>query len=299
MKKLLLALLLAFKTVPMEQPLIASDERKKDHDFDIKTFELHWGPFGFGESKLGWPHFYIDENNKKENLEAIVDHRIKKNLNLNFPIIARDQHGSPLYEACSSDDLLDITQKLIDHGADPNMPSYYDGQRPIHYAVSCFAIETIKTLIKAGAKVNAKMNNGSTPLHLISNNGYFNFRRDKQKHIIELLLANGARPNARNEVGQTPLFGLAYATTSKEDWPLMTTLLEHGARISIKDACGDSVKHRLEFFHRESAQFVKKKRKQVRLLRVLWNIGKKGNSPFKALPQEIMNMIIKYVYPEK
>ena len=101
---------------------------------------------------MGWPYFYIDEKNRKENLAAIVDHRIENELPLYCPIIALDKLGSPLYEACSSDDLLDITQKLLDHGADPNMIAYSDHQRPIHHAVSCFAIETIKALIKAALK---------------------------------------------------------------------------------------------------------------------------------------------------
>lgn len=289
MKKLLFLLLLACNIVSMEQSL-------NESNFDSQLFELHWGPFGFGESKLGWPYFYIDEKNKKENLAAIVDHRIKKNLNLHFPITALDKLGSPLFEACASDDMLDITKRLLEHGVDPNMPSYYDDQRPIHHAVSCFAIETIKTLIQSGAKINATMNDGSTPLHLISTNGYFNL--DKQKHIMELLLANGARPNARGPNGQTPLFGLAYATTTKEDWPLIATLLDCGARISIKDVSTDSVKRRLKFFHTEIFELTKNKRKQVRLLKLLYN-AEKPASYFTLLPLETTKMIIMFVYPGK
>ena len=59
---------------------------------------------------------------------------------------------------------------------------------------------------------------------------------------MELLLANGARPNARNELRQTPLFGLAYVGTEKDDSPLIATLLDYGARISVKDVGFDSVK---------------------------------------------------------
>ena len=293
MKKLI-ALLFTFKIVSMEQS-IASDEYKKKSGSDSKIFELHWGPFGWGDGKSGWPHFYIDEKNRKENLAAIVDHRIENELPLDYPIIALDKLGSPLYEACSSDDLLDITLKLLDHGADPNMIAYSDHQRPIHHAVRCFAIETIKALIKAGAKVNAKMKDGRRPLHLISRNGYFSFRRDKQIQIMQLLLANGARPNARDELGQTPLFGLSYVETSKNDWPLIATLLDSGARISVKDVGFDSVKRRLKILNPEVLQLVKKKRKEVRLLKLLQNSGKKDTSYFTLLPREIIKMVIEFV----
>jgi hypothetical protein len=67
----------------------------------------------------------------------------------------------------------------------------------INQAVFDGNIEAIKQHLAAGTDVNAKDDNGWTPLHLAAENG--------RKQVAELLIAKGADVNAKDDNGWTPL----------------------------------------------------------------------------------------------
>ena len=58
-------------------------------------------------------------------------------------------------------------------------------------------IEAVKRHLAAGADVNAKDQNGKTPLHYAARSGH--------KEIVELLIAKGADVNAKTNRGHTAL----------------------------------------------------------------------------------------------
>jgi ankyrin repeat protein len=57
--------------------------------------------------------------------------------------------------------------------------------------------DVVELLLAKGANVNAKINDGFTPLYEAASNG--------QKDVTELLLAKGADVNAKDNDGKTPL----------------------------------------------------------------------------------------------
>jgi ankyrin repeat protein len=79
----------------------------------------------------------------------------------------------------------------------PEPPTAKAPDISIHDAVREGNIEAIKQHIAAGVDVNAKANDGWTPLHGAA--------RWKHKEIIELLIAAGADVNAKEEGGVTSL----------------------------------------------------------------------------------------------
>ena len=77
-----------------------------------------------------------------------------------------------------------------------------------HEAARTGNIEVIKQYLAAGGDVNAKNDDGRTPLHWAP--------LESHKEIAELLIVNGADVNAKNDGGDTPLNYWASMNTEGE-----------------------------------------------------------------------------------
>jgi len=84
-------------------------------------------------------------------------------------------------------------------------------------------VECLRLLAQAGADVNARDNEGNTPLHEI-------FLTDVEEELLKL----GADVNARNSDGETPIF-----TTVDDD--VIPLLIQHGADLTIRNNKGETV----------------------------------------------------------
>eukprot|EP01117_Protostelium_nocturnum_P011839 TRINITY_DN4316_c0_g1_i2.p1 TRINITY_DN4316_c0_g1~~TRINITY_DN4316_c0_g1_i2.p1 ORF type:complete len:1181 (+),score=436.13 TRINITY_DN4316_c0_g1_i2:73-3615(+) len=73
----------------------------------------------------------------------------------------------------------------------------FNGLTPLHYASQSSALETVKLLLKSGAKHDAKTKNQKTPLHLACYH--------EEENTAIFLLQNGADPKALDYKGQNPL----------------------------------------------------------------------------------------------
>lgn len=88
--------------------------------------------------------------------------------------------------------------------------------------------EEVESLLKVGADVNARDDNGSTPLHWATNHA--------NSHIIELLIEHGADVNVQDKIGMTKLMQVC----SYGDIEMAGYLLEHGADPTITDLFGEN-----------------------------------------------------------
>ncbi len=84
-------------------------------------------------------------------------------------------------------------------------------------------VECVRLLAEAGANVNARDNDGNTPLHKI----YLT-------NVVEELLRLGADVNARDKDGETPIF------TNLDD-DAIPLFIEHGADLTIRNNKGQTV----------------------------------------------------------
>jgi ankyrin repeat protein len=84
-------------------------------------------------------------------------------------------------------------------------------------------VECVRMLAKAGANVDARDEDGNTPLHEI-------FLVDVDEELLKL----GANVNARNNEGETPIF----TNVSNE---AIALFIEHGADLTIRNNKGETV----------------------------------------------------------
>ncbi|CAG0899821.1 unnamed protein product [Cyprideis torosa] len=117
-----------------------------------------------------------------------------------------------------------VVRVLLAHGADLNIRDI-EQISPLHQATSA---EIAELLILKGADVNAKANNGNTPL--------FDAIENDHRSVIHVLLAHGADPNITHEDGRSPLF----VATEKSIHSVVEVLLTHGADPNITHEDGRS-----------------------------------------------------------
>lgn len=116
-----------------------------------------------------------------------------------------------------------VVQDLIEQGVNVN-EAQADGMSALHWAVYHDATETARRLIEAKADVSVANRYGVTPLILACQNG--------NGEAVELLLAAGANPNARNVPGnETPLMT---ASRTGRLQPVQL-LLARGAEVDAED----------------------------------------------------------------
>ncbi|MGD9646641.1 MAG: ankyrin repeat domain-containing protein [Pirellulales bacterium] len=137
---------------------------------------------------------------------------------------------------------------LLENGADPNRQRNENGASVL--AGLCYAgkLDCVKLLLSNSADPNlGRLESGETPLHhALTGQGHDN----EQLQIVTALLATGANPNQKAEIGvvsynfmrdvrvrgETPLHrAAAYASKG-----IVEALLAAGADRSIRDANGDS-----------------------------------------------------------
>ena len=91
----------------------------------------------------------------------------------------------------------DVSQVLIDHGADPDKMAYF-GKTPLHEAAMNGHRDLVQLLIDNGANLNRGDIFKQTPLYSASKNGHCD--------VVQCLLGNGAKPNEADANGETPLY---------------------------------------------------------------------------------------------
>ncbi|MBN2270416.1 MAG: ankyrin repeat domain-containing protein [Sedimentisphaerales bacterium] len=131
-------------------------------------------------------------------------------------LVAKGAKLSSIHLAAELGALAQV-EVLLEEGIDVNAKDE-DGKTPLHLAVQEDHKDVVQALVSKGADVNAKDNKGMTPIHLATLRNL--------RDIIDLLISKGANVNTKNEKGETPLDIGGY---NKEIAPL---LISAGARTS-------------------------------------------------------------------
>jgi uncharacterized protein len=131
----------------------------------------------------------------------------------------------PLIEAVRNRDVQSV-RTLLKERADVNAPQG-DGATALHWAAHLDDLAIADVLIRAGAHPSTANDVGATPLHLACTN--------RSTPMVERLLAAGANPNARLLNGETVLMTCARAGEARA----VKALLAHGAVVDAKESTHD------------------------------------------------------------
>jgi len=128
--------------------------------------------------------------------KKMAEYYVSKGMDVN----AKDNNGyTPLIMSVVRDP--ETVEYFLSKGADANAMGFGKRggcQTPLMAAIDFGREEAVKLLVKNGARVNLKdPGTGNICLHLAAMN--------KNVKIVEFLLASGADPEARNNLGQTAL----------------------------------------------------------------------------------------------
>jgi ankyrin repeat protein len=143
----------------------------------------------------------------------------------------KDYLRTPLY-----DGKPDVVRLLLEHGANPHVWDD-DGTTPLHYlserSLSKWEddVDKMRALLEYGKNPDVLDKRNNTPLHIASEIGKFK--------VVQLLIEHGANVNMRNKSGHTPL----HESASGDHLDVMQSLLEHGADINAQSICHDTALH--------------------------------------------------------
>lgn len=138
--------------------------------------------------------------------------------------LARDRDGNTLLHlgASAPEAAIDLHLSLV--GQLLETPARL-GWMPLHCATMSGSLETIEKLLAAGARVDARSEDGTTPLHLACTY--------PRPHVVETLLAAGAAVDAVDAKGETALHHAMSAGAEPVE-----QLLRAGANPRVRDAAG-------------------------------------------------------------
>jgi len=152
-----------------------------------------------------------------------------------------------------------------------------DGETPLELAVSAGHSDLVTFLIDKGAEVNSRNERNRTPLYHAVWYG--------QKGIVELLIAKGVDVNAKDNRGYTPLhFALLYSKTD-----IARLLINKGADVHAKDRSGYTPLHwAVMMGNRELTRLVLSKGADVNVK------GKAGETPldFALFSEGICQLLV-------
>jgi len=119
--------------------------------------------------------------------------------------------------------LAEEVERMLEAGEHFDAKCPDTGRSLLHLAVRYGRVPIVAMLLARGADVNAREQNGDTPLHCAT------FRQHGV--IAQMLLAKGADVNAAAKDGCTPLHRLATAWEGYDNWPSMSREACEGALV--------------------------------------------------------------------
>lgn len=157
----------------------------------------------------------------------------------------RAQGGQKLIKAVEQNQPA-VVASLLDSGIDPNILNE-DGGSPLMLASYHGFLPIVETLLRHGAKVDAKNSRQETALRLAGS---------AHPDVVKVLLEHGADPNVRDFYGKTLLVAVCEAGADR-DTETVRLLLEHGADPNIRGEAGTPLLYAVNMGPRGNTEVVR------------------------------------------
>ena len=151
------------------------------------------------------------------------------------PVVLGDSYDPGRPSVFRDSEELKTVKLLLEKGANLEARDE-EGDTPLIYAASYAAPNIVQLLLEKGAKVEAQDLNGFTALQAAACGGCVSIDMGSTFGSMQLLLQKGANVEARDNAGATALMLAArYGRTD-----IMELLLDHGARVEDRDSEGNT-----------------------------------------------------------
>ncbi|KAK2703938.1 putative ankyrin repeat protein RF_0381 [Artemia franciscana] len=220
----------------------ASREPDYDIDFDdIKDI------FSLKPRQTSYPNAYVSYNTIYKPLSDMVTSFFNHNINaIHMPVIgpeilrreiaklllskganidAQDVKGATSLHHAIDNGHKDLVEALLEYNPNVNLVTKNKNGSPFLTSVLKGNVEVITMLLNKGADINAKLECGSTALHIATHRCIASHRCTE---YIQLLLSKGANVNAQKKDGTTAL----HIAVSSRNVELCKMLLNWGANIN-------------------------------------------------------------------
>ncbi|XP_046983838.1 ankyrin repeat and protein kinase domain-containing protein 1-like [Schistocerca americana] len=143
--------------------------------------------------------------------------------------LPEEEKGRRLIQA-AKEGAVQTLRSLLAAGADVRATDK-DSNTALHWAAAMGNTEVVRCLVEGGAEVGARNDWQNTPLHSAAKNDCAD--------VVRLLVASAADPNAKHEAGWTPLHWAA----AGDHQEAAVALLEAGADKGARDDSGATPRH--------------------------------------------------------
>jgi len=165
-----------------------------------------------------------------ENHPDVVAALLKKNVKIE----ADSWYENKPLQSAANLGHAEIVKLLLQHGAKVNAQSW-QGYTPLYWAAEHGHLAVVRDLLAHGAKVTIANNYGETALHGAARGGH--------AEVMEALLAaEGADPNAPDQLGETPL----HRAAARDNLEVLEKLKAKGGDMHLPAQNGETPQHILD-----------------------------------------------------